>query len=86
MIFGYAKQWSKKFDGLLLEPPKWYVTPVGYYGNGFMPSEFGSSFESSIHDMQSVFTSTPSSSGGGSSFGGGGSSGGGFGGGGGGSW
>jgi uncharacterized membrane protein YgcG len=87
MIFGYAKSWSKKFDGLLLEPPKWYVTPGGYYGHGgFYPSEFGSSFESSINDIQSVFTSMPESSGSGGSFGGGGSVGGGFGGGGGGSW
>ena len=88
MIFGYAKQWSKKFDGLLLEPPKWYVSPYGmyYHGNTFSPSEFGSSFDSGIRDIQSVFTSMPSSSGGGGSFGGGGSSGGGFGGGGGGSW
>ncbi len=88
MIFGYAKQWSKKFDGLLLEPPKWYVAPYGmyYHGNTFSPSEFGSSFDSGIRDIQSVFTSMPASSGGGGSFSGGGSSGGGFGGGGGGSW
>jgi uncharacterized membrane protein YgcG len=86
MIFGYAKQWSKKFDGLLLEPPKWYVTPVGYYHGSFTPSEFGSSFQGSINEIQSVFTSVPSSSGGGGGFSGGGSSGGGFGGGGGGSW
>ena len=88
MIFGYAKQWSKKFDGLLLEPPKWYVGPSGmyYHGNSFSPSEFGASFDSGIRDIQSVFTSAPSSSGSGGSFGGGGSSGGGFGGGGGGSW
>lgn len=86
LIFGYAKQWSKKFDGLLLEPPKWYVTPVGYYHGSFTPSEFGSSFQGSINEIQSVFTSVPSSSGGGGGFSGGGSSGGGFGGGGGGSW
>jgi uncharacterized membrane protein YgcG len=89
MVFGYAKQWSKKFDGLLLEPPKWYVAPHGmyYHGNTFSPSEFGSSFDSGIRDIQSVFTSMPASSGGGGgSFSGGGSSGGGFGGGGGGSW
>ncbi len=89
MIFGYAKQWSKKFDGLLLEPPKWYVSPAGMYfhGGSFSPSEFGESFDSGIHDIQSVFTSVPASSGGGGgSFSGGGSSGGGFGGGGGGSW
>ncbi|MFZ1750863.1 MAG: DUF2207 domain-containing protein, partial [Saprospiraceae bacterium] len=90
MIFGYAKQWSKKFDGLLLEPPKWYVGPPGmfYHGGSFSPADFGESFTSGINDIQSVFTSTPQSSGGGSGggFGGGGSSGGGFGGGGGGSW
>lgn len=86
MIFGYAKQWSKKFDGLLIQPPKWYVTTGGYYHGSFTPSEFGSSFQSSINDIQSVFTSVPSSSGGGGGFSGGGSSGGGFGGGGGGSW
>lgn len=87
MIFGYAKVWSKKFDGLLTEPPKWYVTPTGYYQSGmFTPSEFGTTFDSSINEIQSVFSSVPASSGGGGSFSGGGSSGGGFGGGGGGSW
>lgn len=87
MIFGYARQWSAKFDGLLIEPPKWYVTPHGYYHGAFMPSKFGESFEHSISDIQSVFSSVPASSGGsGGGFGGGGFSGGGFGGGGGGSW
>lgn len=88
MIFGYAKQWSKKFDGLTVPAPKWYVGPAGmyYHGSAFSPSEFGASFDDSIHDIQSVFTSVPASSGGGGSFSGGGSSGGGFGGGGGGSW
>lgn len=88
MIFGYAKQWSKKFDGLTVPAPKWYVGPTGmyYHGSSFSPSEFGASFDSSIHDIQSVFISVPASSGGGGSFSGGGSSGGGFGGGGGGSW
>jgi len=88
MIFGYAKSWSKKFDGLLLEPPKWYVAPHGMYfhGNSFSPAEFGASFDSGIKDIQSTFTSMPASSGGGGGFSGGGSSGGGFGGGGGGSW
>lgn len=89
MIFGYAKQWSKKFEGLLIEPPKWYIAPHGmyYHGGTFSPTEFGASFDSGIRDIQSVFTSMPASSGGGGgSFSGGGSSGGGFGGGGGGSW
>ena len=87
MIFGYAKEWSKKFDGLLIEPPKWYVTHGGhYYGGTFMPSDFGKAFDSGIRDMQSAFSSIPSSDGGGFSGGGGGFSGGGFGGGGTGSW
>lgn len=89
MIFGYAKEWSSKFDGLLLEPPKWYVTHGGYIpGQAFMPSEFGQMFDSGIRDIQSAFSSVPSPSGDGGGFsgGGGGFSGGGFGGGGTGSW
>jgi uncharacterized membrane protein YgcG len=89
MIFGYAKEWSSKFDGLLLEPPKWYVTQGGYMpGYTFMPSDFGQVFDSGIRDIQSAFSSVPASSGGGgfSGGGGGGFSGGGFGGGGTGSW
>lgn len=89
MIFGYAKQWSKKFDGLLTEPPKWYLGPNGgmYYGaSGFNPGEFGQTFSDDVHEIQQVFTSSPSSDSGGGSFGGGGSVGGGFGGGGGSSW
>jgi uncharacterized membrane protein YgcG len=85
MIFGYAAQWGKKFDGLLTEPPKWYLTPPGYYGGAFMPSSFGSNLEDSVQDIQQVFSSVPSSSGSDGGFSGG-SSGGGFGGGGGGSW
>lgn len=94
MIFGYAKEWGKKFDGLLTEPPTWYVSRgTTFYGRGgtFMPSEFGSSFDNSVRNISSAFTSVPASSGGSSggggfSGGGGGFSGGGFGGGGGGSW
>ncbi|MEZ4909808.1 MAG: DUF2207 domain-containing protein [Saprospiraceae bacterium] len=88
MVFGYAKQWSKKFDGLLLEPPKWYLGPHGgmYYGSSvFNPGEFGDTFSNDIQEIQQVFTSTPAPSGGGG-FSGGGSVGGGFGGGGGDSW
>jgi uncharacterized membrane protein YgcG len=87
MVFGYAKSWSKKFEGLLLEPPGWYVGPGGMYHAGhFSPAAFGSSFDSSMNEIKSVFNSTPSSSGSGGGFSGGGSVGGGFGGGGGGSW
>lgn len=87
MVFGYAKSWSNKFEGLLLEPPSWYVGPVGmYHGGHFSPAAFGSSFESSMNEIKSVFNSAPGSSGSGGGFSGGGSVGGGFGGGGGGSW
>lgn len=86
IVFGFAKVWSKKFEGLDLQPPTWYVSPYPYAY--FSPYEFGKSLDSGMNDMQSVMTSVPQSSGGGSSggFGGGGFSGGGFGGGGGSSW
>lgn len=87
IVFGYAKVWSKKFEGLDLEPPRWYISPVPYAH--FSPYDFGKSMDTGMNDMQSVMTSVPQSSGGGSSgggFGGGGFSGGGFGGGGGSSW
>lgn len=80
MVFGYTKEWSKKFDGLLTQPPSWYV---GYGPHAsFSPSDFGKSFDGGIREMQSAFASSPSSSG----SGGGGFSGGGAGGGGGSSW
>ncbi|MBK9256403.1 MAG: DUF2207 domain-containing protein [Saprospiraceae bacterium] len=85
MVFGYVKQWSSKFDGLLTEPPRWYIGGPGYMHGGFTPSAFGSSFDTGMKEIQSAFSSAPQSSGGGG-FSGGGSVGGGFGGGGGGSW
>lgn len=83
MVFGYAKKWCEKFDGLMTSPPSWYSTQHGsFHGlHGF--SSFGSAMEDSAKEINSAFSSTPSNSGG---SGGGGSSGGGFGGGGGGSW
>ena len=86
MVFGYAKKWSSQFDGLLTEPPKWYIGGPAYGHGHFMPSEFGKAFDSGMQEIQSAFTSMPQSSGGGGGFSGGGSVGGGFGGGGGGSW
>lgn len=75
MVFGYTKEWSKKFDGLLTQPPSWYV---GYgMHNNFSPSDFGRSFDGGIREMQSAFASSPSSSGGGGGFSGGGAGGGG---------
>ncbi|MBK8392570.1 MAG: DUF2207 domain-containing protein [Saprospiraceae bacterium] len=84
MVFGYTKDWTKKFDGLLTTPPTWYTTS-GMGMHAFSPTEFGQSFDSGVKDIQSAFSSMPASSGGGGG-GGGGFSGGGFGGGGGSSW
>lgn len=79
IAFGMASSWAKKFDGLFTDPPSWYHGYPGSSPSSF--SSFADNFSSSMNQVQSAFTSSPSSSGGG-----GGSSGGGFGGGGGGSW
>ena len=87
MALGVEHQWAKAFDGIIKDPPTWYVSPNGY--TGFSPLFFSSSMHSMASDMHQVFTSSPraSSSGSGFSsgggFSGGGFSGGGFGGGGG---
>jgi uncharacterized membrane protein YgcG len=85
--FNMAKKWTKNFNDLFTEPPSWYVSSHPYHGpaHGNSFESFASHFNSSIKEVQSVFTSQPGSSGSGGGFSGG-SSGGGFGGGGGGSW
>jgi uncharacterized membrane protein len=97
MVLGCADEWAERFEGLLSEPPSWYVSP------SFAPGRFDSralvsGLGRSMHSMGSTLTSQPRPSGGGfggisfgagrgsSGFGSGGGSGGGFGGGGGGSW
>jgi hypothetical protein len=87
MALGVEHHWAQAFDGIVKDPPSWYVSPNGY--TGFNPLFFSSSMQSMASDMHEVFVSAPRSSssdsgfssGGGDS--GGGSSGGGFGGGGG---
>jgi uncharacterized membrane protein len=87
MALGVEHHWAQAFDGILKDPPSWYVSPNGY--TGFSPLFFSSSMHSMASDMHQVFVSTPRSSSTGSGFGsdggssGGGFSGGGFGGGGG---
>ncbi|MFC2095912.1 DUF2207 family protein, partial [Candidatus Bipolaricaulota bacterium] len=80
--------WTRQFEGLLNQPPQWYVgssqTPI------FNAILFSHTLSSMTRHMQQTFVSAPRSSGksawsGRSSFGGG-FSGGGFGGGGGGGW
>jgi uncharacterized membrane protein len=82
MALGVEHHWAQAFDGIIKDPPSWYVSPNGY--TGFSPLFFSSSMHSMASDMHQVFTSAPRSSSSGSGFSsGGGFSGGGFGGGGG---
>jgi hypothetical protein len=77
MALGVEHHWAQAFDGIVQNPPSWYVSPGGY--TGFSPLYFSSSMHSMASDMHQVFTSSPRSSSTGSGFsGGGGSSGGGF--------
>jgi uncharacterized membrane protein len=85
MALGVEHHWAQAFDGIVKNPPSWYVSPNGYVG--FSPLFFSSSMHSMASDMHQVFVSAPRASSSGSGFGGGGGgggfSGGGFGGGGG---
>jgi hypothetical protein len=83
MALGVEHHWAQAFDGIIKNPPSWYVSPNGYVG--FTPLFFASSMQSMATNMHQVFVSAPRASSGGSGFssGGGGFSGGGFGGGGG---
>lgn len=84
IAFGMAGKWAGQFEGLFTEPPRWYIAPHLHHGRSDGFHAFATNFDSSMREVQSVFTSAPSSSGSGGFSGG--SSGGGFGGGGGGSW
>jgi uncharacterized membrane protein YgcG len=90
MALGVEHHWAQAFDGIVKDPPRWFVSPAGYAG--FSPLYFSSSMHSMATDMHQVFISAPRASstgsgfGGGGGFSGGGFSGGGFGGGGGGSF
>jgi uncharacterized membrane protein YgcG len=83
MALNVEKNWSRAFEEIYREPPKWYV---GGYGPRFYPTSFVQSLDAMSSRAGSIMRSAPRSSGG-SGFGGGGGggrSGGGFGGGGGG--
>jgi uncharacterized membrane protein YgcG len=90
MALGVESHWAQAFDGIVKDPPSWYVSPNGYVG--FTPLYFSSAMHGMAGDMHQVFVSSPRASSGGSGFGsgggfsGGGFSGGGFGGGGGGAF
>jgi hypothetical protein len=76
MALGVEHHWAQAFDGIIKDPPSWYVSPNGYVG--FSPLFFSSSMHSMASDMHQVFTSAPRASSGGSGFSGGGGGGGGF--------
>jgi len=80
MIFGVEKLWAKEFEGIYVQPPKWFDEK----GSSFNVVTFGSEIAMFNALTTTSLSSTPNSSAGGS--GGGGFSGGGGGGGGGGSW
>jgi hypothetical protein len=86
MALGVEHTWAKKFEGIIQNPPQWYVSPTPYVVGGFHPMFFASSMHAMSSNMHEVFVSAPRSSSTGSGWsggGGGGFSGGGFGGGGG---
>jgi len=92
MAFRLADKWSKSFEGLYKNPPKWYSSTDPNFINSFNAGYLVGRLNNLSNSMNSTFSSAPRSSGsggswsGGSGFGGGGFSGGGFGGGGGRGW
>jgi len=84
MALGVEHHWAQVFDGIVKDPPGWYVGPAGYAG--FNPLLFSASMHGMANTMHQVFVSSPRASAGESGFRGGGFSGGGFGGGGGGAF
>ncbi len=86
MVLGIENRWAKAFQGIVQNPPAWYVGPTPYVG--FNPIFFAASMHSMATDAHQAFVAAPRASGSGSGWGGGGGgfSGGGFGGGGGGAF
>lgn len=78
MAFGVEHHWAKAFQGLLTEPPSWYVGPgygtAGMIWGPLMFTDALNSFSSSAYES---FSAAPQASSSGSGFGDGGSSGGG---------
>ena len=90
MALGVENRWAKAFQGIVQNPPAWYVGPTPYVG--FNPIFFATSMHAMATDAHQAFVAAPRASSTGSGFGGGGFgdgggfSGGGFGGGGGGAF
>ena len=77
MALGVEHHWAQAFDGIVKDPPSWYVGPGYGYGMMFNPLLFSASMHGMATDMHQVFVSAPRASSGGSGFGGGGFGGGG---------
>ena len=90
MVLGIENRWAKSFEGIVQNPPTWYVGPTPYVG--FNPIFFAASMHAMATDAHQAFVAAPRASSTGSGWsgggfgGGGGFSGGGFGGGGGGAF
>ena len=87
MALGIENRWAKAFQGIVQNPPTWYVGPTPYVG--FNPIFFAGSMHAMAMDAHQAFVAAPRASSSGSGWGGGGGggfSGGGFGGGGGGAF
>jgi hypothetical protein len=78
MSLGVEHTWAKKFEGIIQNPPQWYVSPTPYPVGGFHPMFFASSMHAMSSNMHEVFVSAPRSSSTGSGWSGGGGGGGGF--------
>ena len=87
MALGIENRWAKAFQGIVQNPPSWYVGPTPY--SDFNTLYFASAMHNMAMDAHQAFTAAPRASSTGSGWsggGGGGFSGGGFGGGGGGAF
>lgn len=76
MALGVEKHWAKAFEGIIQNPPTWYVgpTPMGMWN----PILFAHSMNTMTSSAYEAFTAAPQASAAGSGFGGSGGSGGGF--------
>jgi uncharacterized membrane protein len=78
MAFGVEQHWAKAFQGLLTEPPTWYVgSGYGMAGMMWSPLMFTNSMSSFSSSAYESFSAAPQATSSGSGFGDGGSSGGG---------
>jgi uncharacterized membrane protein len=78
MAFGVEQHWAKAFQGLITEPPSWYVgSGYGMPGMMWTPLMFTNSMNTFSTSAYQSFAAAPQASSSGSGFGDGGSSGGG---------